>query len=72
MTFDICPRCGSNLENYRCPGCGGLFIPRCAQCGNTLVFEEVEYNGVGLLRCGVCSNQIDFEIKSLVEQSELS
>ena len=50
MTFDICPRCGSNLENYRCPGCGGLFIPRCAQCGNTLVFEEVEYNGVGLLR----------------------
>ncbi|NLY51839.1 MAG: hypothetical protein GX063_02910 [Firmicutes bacterium] len=72
MTFEICPRCGSELEDSRCPHCGGLFMPSCSQCGNMLVFEEVDYNGVNMLRCGVCSNETDFEIKFLSSQSELS
>ena len=72
MTIKDCPRCSRELENGRCPDCGGMFIPSCLQCGNTLVFEEVDYNGINLLRCGVCSNATDFEIKSLSSQSELS
>ncbi|MGI6567556.1 MAG: hypothetical protein GX341_06105 [Firmicutes bacterium] len=72
MALEICPRCITELQRGQCPDCGEFFIPSCSQCGNMLVFEEVDYNGINLLRCGVCSNETDFELKSLGSQWGLS
>lgn len=65
MELAICPVCASELVNTQCPTCGEFFVPRCSRCGNTLVFEQVDYGGVAMLRCGICSNEMDFELTSL-------
>ena len=62
MELAICPHCASELINTQCPTCGKFFISRCSLCGNTLVFEQVDYGGITMLRCGVCSNETDFEL----------
>ncbi|NMB45256.1 MAG: hypothetical protein GX998_02470 [Firmicutes bacterium] len=65
MELGICPSCTQELEMNQCPLCGGIFVPRCPHCGNTVVFEQLNYGGATLLRCGICSNATDFELTVL-------
>ncbi|NMB11301.1 MAG: hypothetical protein GX977_03345 [Firmicutes bacterium] len=67
MQPTTCPRCVQVLEGPQCPVCGELLIPRCPRCGNTLLFEQVYYGQVTMLRCGMCSNEMDFELTALKE-----
>ncbi len=68
MELAVCPRCGQELAGGLCPMCGELFVPRCYRCGNTLVFEQVQYGQAKMLRCGICSNEMDFEVTALREE----
>lgn len=61
----LCPRCGQVLESGVCPVCGEVYLHRCPRCGNMLVFEQVTIGGLPVLRCGVCSNETDFEMVAL-------
>jgi primosomal protein N' len=67
MEPTTCFRCAQVLESSQCSVCGEFLIPRCPHCGNTLLFEQVNHGQVTMLRCAICSNEMDFELTSLRE-----
>ncbi|NLJ86880.1 MAG: hypothetical protein GX322_10655 [Firmicutes bacterium] len=65
MDLALCPRCFVPLNKEQCPVCRAFFIHSCPHCGNTLIFEQVNISGTVIVRCGVCNNEMDFELISV-------
>ncbi|HHW09334.1 MAG TPA: hypothetical protein GXX29_05115 [Firmicutes bacterium] len=56
-----CARCGGVVTGGRCEECAQVYVTCCAECGNNIMFEQVDASqGQSLLRCTVCQN--DFHL----------